>query len=399
MSTPRLELQGAVLGNRLAESILKSHYSLYIEKTIIWCDSKTVLFWLNSEPRRYSQFVAFRIGELLDSTINAHWRWIPSDINVADEATKTKTMPALHATSRWFIGPEFLRNCNSDFSFELEEPNFTTEEEARPYYLLTHLEVPAIKLLDYERFSHWHKLRRIMAFVFRFINNIKVKPQERSFGVLSSIEYLVAENYLYRQVQYDCFKEEILIVRWNATAPLAKQKDFDKASIIRTCSPFLDEFGVLRVMGRLDNAHSISDSAKRPIILARNHYVTRLIVDWYHRKNHHLHHQTVLNEVRQRFWIPKLRVVLNSIRGNCQKCKNSAATPRVPEMGLLPKARLAVFTRPFTFTGVDYFGPLQVIVNAKTLGCSFYLYDDTRHSSGNCTFDGHQFMHYGDSQF
>lgn len=213
ISIPRLELQGAVLGNRFAESILQSHYSLDIEKTIIWCDSKTVLFWLNSEPRRYSQFVAFRIGEILDSKINAQWRWIPSDFNVADEATKTKKLPELISSSRWFVGPEFLRNSNPEFCFELDEPVFTTEEEIRPYYLLTHLEVPVSKLFNYERFSNWQRLLRAMAYVLRFIQNSKLKLQDRSFGFLSSKDLLAAENCLYRQIQYDCFKEEILIIR------------------------------------------------------------------------------------------------------------------------------------------------------------------------------------------
>lgn len=43
MSVPRLELQGGVLGTRLAGSIIHSHHGLQIEKTIIWCDSRTVL--------------------------------------------------------------------------------------------------------------------------------------------------------------------------------------------------------------------------------------------------------------------------------------------------------------------------------------------------------------------
>lgn len=366
ISVPRLELQGAVLGNRFAESILQSHYSLNIEKTVIWCDSKTVLYWLNTEPRRYSQFVAFRIGEILDSKINVQWRWIPSEFNVADEATKTKNLPKLQSSSCWFVGPEFLRSRNSDFSFELDEQDFFTEEEVRPYYQLTHLEVPVRKLFEYERFSNWQRLLRATTYVLRFIHNSKLRLQERSLDIFSSDELLAAENVLYRQAQYDCFNEEILIVRWNETAPLDKHKDFDKTSIIRTCSPYLDEFGVLRVMGRLDNAHSISESAKRPIILARDHYITRLIVDWYHRKYRHLHHQTVLNEIRQKFWIPKLRMLLNGIRNSCPKCKNTAAVPRIPEMGAIPKARLAVFTRPYTFVGVDYFGPLNVIVNRGT---------------------------------
>ncbi len=363
ISIPRLELQGAVLGNRFAESILKSHYSLEIDKTVIWCDSKTVLFWLNSEPRRYTQFVALRIGEILDSKINVQWRWIPSEFNVADEATKTKILPDLKPSSRWFVGPEFLRDRNPDFTFELDEPNFITEEEVRPYYLLTHMEVPVSKLFDYERFSNWQRLLRAMAYVLRFIGNSKLKLQERSLGILSDNELLAATNCLYRQSQFDCFKDELLIVRWNKTAPLHQQKDYDKTSIIRTCSPYLDDFGVLRVMGRLDNAHSISESAKHPIILAKDHLITHLIVDWYHRKYLHLHHQTVLNEIRQIYWIPKLRVVLNGIRNSCQKCKNASSAPKIPEMGSIPTARLAVHTRPFTFVGLDYFGPLNVIVN------------------------------------
>lgn len=64
--------------------------------------------------------------------------------------------------------------------------------------------------------------------------------------------------------------------------------------------------------------------------------------------------------------MPKLRTVLNTIRNYCQKCKNTAAVPKIPQMASLPKARLAAFTRPFTFTGVDYFGPISVIVNRGT---------------------------------
>lgn len=272
----------------------------------------------------------------------------------------------LQSSSRWFLGPEFLRDANSDFSFELDEPDFTTDEEVRPYILLAHLEIPVSKFIVYERFSNWQRLVRTMAYVLRFIRNAKLDRQRRSFGTLSSDELLVAENHLFAQAQYDCFREEISIVRWNHTAPLDKQKDFDKASIIRTCSPYLDEFGVFRVMGRLDNAKAISESARRPIILAKDHYITRLVVHWYHRKYLHLHHQTVLNEIRQKFWIPKMRIVLNSIRNSCQKCKNTAATPRIPEMGSIPKERFAVFTRPFTFAGIDYFGPIKVIVNRST---------------------------------
>lgn len=107
MSVPRLELQAGVLGTRLSGNI-KASQRLNIEKVVYWSDSKTVMGWINSEARRYHQFVAFRIGEILESTDANQWRWVPSEHNVADEATKSKEIQKLDSSSRWFKGPQFL---------------------------------------------------------------------------------------------------------------------------------------------------------------------------------------------------------------------------------------------------------------------------------------------------
>lgn len=47
MSIPRLELQAAVLGTRLARQIQEDH-DLEFERRIFWSDSKTVLTWITS---------------------------------------------------------------------------------------------------------------------------------------------------------------------------------------------------------------------------------------------------------------------------------------------------------------------------------------------------------------
>lgn len=70
---------------------------------------------------------------------------------------------------------------------------------------------------------------------------------------------------------------------------------------------------------------------------------------------------------KKKYKIPSLRVLLGVIRNNCQKCKNTAAVPRIPEMAPLPKARLAVCTRPFTYVGFDYFGPIPVVFSRGTV--------------------------------
>lgn len=366
MSVPRLELQGAVLGTRLVVNIMKSHYDLTIEKAIIWCDSRTVLSWLHSDSRKYSQFVIFRVAEILELSCNMEWRWIPSSENVADEATKSKNKAELHSSARWFVGPEFLHKPECDWQFELEEPEFETKEELRAVYAMSHFVVPIDEFIDFNRFSNWSRLVRATAYVLRFVHNAKSRIEQRNSGPFSSEELILAESFIYRKAQYDSFQDELVIIRHNATATVDKQKEFDKNSVIRTCSAYLDENGVMRIMGRIDACTSVSTSTKRPIILDKNHHVTRLIAHFYHKKYKHLNHQTVLNEMRQKYWIPSLRSVINGMRTSCQKCKNSSALPQIPEMAPLPPERLAVNTQAFTYAGVDYFGPILVVVGRST---------------------------------
>ncbi|XP_075157727.1 uncharacterized protein LOC142230994 [Haematobia irritans] len=123
--------------------------------------------------------------------------------------------------------------------------------------------------------------------------------------------------------------------------------------------------GVLRIKGRIDAAEGVAVDTKRPIILPRKHAVTNLVVDFYHRRFHHHHNEIVVNEMRQRFWIPGLRAVVRSVSSVCQICKNKRATPNPPEMGELPPERLMPYTRPFTYTGIDFFGPLEVAVGRR----------------------------------
>lgn len=267
------------------------------------------------------------MAEILDSPHNIEWRWIPSSENVADEATKSKKIGDLNKSSRWFVGPDFLREQDSNWTFELDEPISETNEELRPLYLLSHLEIPVNNLIDFQRFSNWQRLIRTVAYVLRFVHNVKSEFDRSNFDLFSSQEIFMAETFLYKKVQYDSFEEALVIVRHNQAVPINQLKELPKDSFLRTCSPYLDEHGVMKVKGRTDAA-AISEAAKRPIILDRHHYVTHLIVNFFHKKYKHLHHSTVLNEIRQKFWIPKLRVLLGTIRNNCQKCKNFAAVPR-----------------------------------------------------------------------
>ncbi|XP_058456935.1 uncharacterized protein LOC131434288 [Malaya genurostris] len=86
LSIPKSELQAAVLGVRLADTMAKP-LAIKIKQCFFWTDSRDVLCWLNSDHRRYSQFVAFRVSEILETTNVHEWQWVPTRQNVADDET------------------------------------------------------------------------------------------------------------------------------------------------------------------------------------------------------------------------------------------------------------------------------------------------------------------------
>ncbi|XP_046809839.1 uncharacterized protein LOC124420563 [Lucilia cuprina] len=136
MSIPRLELQAAVLGTRLLVTILKEH-SVKVSRIICWSDSTTVINWIGSESRRYKPFVAHRITEILESTSPADWRWLPTNLNVADETTRRKSQVDFSDDSRWLNGPKFLYDSEDNWpQKENVAPNEQDSEELRPKFAL-----------------------------------------------------------------------------------------------------------------------------------------------------------------------------------------------------------------------------------------------------------------------
>ncbi|XP_062703593.1 uncharacterized protein LOC134286045 [Aedes albopictus] len=354
-SIPKLELQAAVIGTRLAKMISES-LTIPISSRIFWSDSRDVIYWINSDHRRYSQFVAFRVSEILETTEINDWRWVPTKHNVADDATKWVGWPDLSPDSRWFKGPDFLWRASSDWPrapFNVS----STITELRPN-LLAHFKVPE-PIINVGDFSSWKRLLRVTTFVFRFPANCRRKLQKLPTvtSPLATVELVEAEAYLQRLAQIDSFREEIAILRKAQESQNEQTTPLPPKSVLYQLSPFLDARGVLRMRGRTRMCQYTTEDSKHPVVLPRDHHITTLIIAYYHEKYHHCNHETVINELRQKYCISRLRVCYGKIRRRCQRCKNESAIPRPPIMAELPPARLAAFTRPFTHVGIDYFGP------------------------------------------
>ncbi|XP_055615071.1 uncharacterized protein LOC129761374 [Toxorhynchites rutilus septentrionalis] len=361
LSTPRCELQGAVLGVRLANSITKS-LTITVSKRYFWTDSRNLQCWLNSDHRRYSPYVGCRISEILDSTNLRDWRYVPSKKNVADDGTKWERIPDVSTGSRWFIGPDFLRRSEQEWP-RAPFTVGTTDLELRPHLLL-HCEA-FVRIIPTGKYSNWKKLQRITAFVLRFIRNLrkKIKGQSYTTGPLEQFEIVEATNLLYREAQMDCYCDEIALLR-------NRQTDINvllpKGSPIFRVAPYIDAAGVLRSRTRIQACDHANQETKNPVILPPAHHTTHLVMQHYHEQKNHINHTTVINELRLRYSISRLNSTFRKVRSNCHKCKIERAKVIPLAMADLPHARLAAFARPFSYIGIDYFGPMLVVVRRRT---------------------------------
>ena len=125
------------------------------------------------------------------------------------------------------------------------------------------------------------------------------------------------------------------------------------------------EDGILRARSRICDSPDIPYTAKYPAILDSSHPYTKLLVRFYHESHNHHGFETIVNELRQQYWILNIRVAVKTSFKNCQKCKNDKATPRIPVMAELPDFRVTRQQRPFVHTGIDYFGPMEVKVGRR----------------------------------
>ncbi|XP_055644239.1 uncharacterized protein LOC129780226 [Toxorhynchites rutilus septentrionalis] len=352
-SIPRLELQACVLGTRWAKFVV-GHLDVPVTKVTYWTDSRTALAWIKSDPRNYRQFVSFRVGEILEQTTATQWKWVPSKSNPADEATKWGSGPYFNQDSKWFRGPNFLWLAEEEWP-RVKEPVVATAEEMRAS-ILHHCTIETT--IDFHRFSTWERLQHATAYVLRFLNNAS-KKQPKYSGSLQQAELHAAEEIIIKLTQREAYTDEVAALS-NKALNKSGQEVIGKNSSIYNLMPFLDDRGLLRERGRIEAAESVPHEVRHPLILPRKHHVTELLVNRYHRRYRHGNAETVVNELRQLYTIPRLRLVVKKAKRDCALCKIRRTRPMIPPMAPLPVARLAHHERPFTYTGLDYFGPLLV---------------------------------------
>ena len=128
---------------------------------------------------------------------------------------------------------------------------------------------------------------RILAWVIRFFDNVKLPPSKRNLTVyLSAVEMNTAEVKVIKLHQQLYFTSELNTLRKNFA--------ITKHSRLYHLQPVLDKHGLIVVGGRLEHA-PIPALQKHPRIILGITHLARIIVRFYHISNHHTGATTLLS--------------------------------------------------------------------------------------------------------
>lgn len=162
-----------------------------------------------------------------------------------------------------------------------------------------------------------------------------------------------AKIHLLRVMQKQRFSDEI--------SYLLDPRNKQIPDLVANLNLFFDKFGILRSDGRMGKVTEFDYDLINPILLAKDHHLTTLIIEDCHNKCQHLGIRATLERVRLAgFWIPKARQAVKNVISPCFMCKrfNSLAF-KYPKVTNLPKHRVNMI-KPFRHVGIDYTGAVKV---------------------------------------
>ena len=210
----------------------------------------------------------------------------------------------------------------------------------------------------FSKFSNWKKLKKAVAWMLRYKKFLIRKAQKEDTGgdlmkkgQITVEEMRRAECCIVSCVQGECFVEELSMLKSGQAVK--------KSSPLYRLDPVISD-GLLCVGGRLKHAPEGYDLPKHPPILPKQHHVCNLIIRYHHEISGHFGQEYVLSLVRDQFWIIQARVSVRHIVRSCFNCKRRCQAPHEQKMADLPSDRVTPDKPPFSFVGVDCFGPFIV---------------------------------------
>ncbi|XP_059047188.1 uncharacterized protein LOC131842631 [Achroia grisella] len=332
LTIPRLELLSALMASRLAVQVKKA-MELESCKEYYWSDSSIVLSWFTKSD--LNVYVHNRVKEIKEKTNVNNWHHIPGNFNPADLPSRGCNPQSL-INSKWWNGPDWLRKPESEWPFSAINPDINeVNKEIIKRCLLVKKHENFTENLTY--FSDFNKIVRMIGWCYRFVNN-SGKKNNKQHGNLIAEEYEYAEMKLLHLIQKETFNEEYI-----------------KRLKLET---FRDGENIVRVKTRV----TLSDNTNnfiRPILLPGKNILIERLVRLKHKETLHAGSQTLINCVREQYWIIGIRRLVKSIIRHCVACRRHNSRPYTVHSAPLPADRVRCGAA-FEATGIDMAGPLYL---------------------------------------
>lgn len=349
ITTPQLELNGAVLSKRGRKTIEKE-MRIQFDQVYHLTDSETVLCMINKLSTRFKLYEGVRIGEIQSACDGdmSEWFWVKGTENCADWVTRGRMPNEIGPDSEWWKGPAFLYKPVEEWNIksysDICQKNDPKELPGEKKVSATHLtETTDNQLPKYDRFRSARKLNWTMARVFSILRNKSFKGGRTT--LVSVDDHKAAERFLMTQVQLT-MKEDLA------------SRTKGRYTRLR---PVQDGEGAWVIGGRMSVHNPLSggcpDMPQK--LLPTDHPYTKLLMSQAHVDSCHRGRDATLARFRHSYWTPQGSKLAKSVRDACQLCKLRDSKIIGQEMGQLPQERLQP-SLPFAHVMLDLFGPYAV---------------------------------------
>ncbi len=350
-TVPRLELTAGTVSAKIA-AMLVEELKIPEIKVYYWIDNKIVLGYIYNERRRFRIFVANRVQIIDAYTEKEQWGYVDTKDNPSDYASRGISPKDTEKVYIWINGPDFLRERDEEWKHahpevEVSEDDVEVKVETKVNATGISNEWPSVLEVLEERISSWHRMRRVIVWVLRFLSKEwrMVKTDE-----VTVAEIQQAETKIIKLMQERAYKKEI--------EDLHKGNQGKGVKTLRRLNPFIDEEGLLRVGGRLANAQE-NDSFRFPVLIPKKAVATRVMIEWHHAQIEHRGKHTTVSRIREfGFWVVNAGKEVGGVVYRCVRCKWLRGKLNNQKMADLPFDRTLVVP-PFTYCGVDVFGPFK----------------------------------------
>ena len=370
-SIPTLELQAIALGVEVLIDI-KDQLSgslclnpINIKSMKLFSDSMISLHWLNSfchrqdKMSKQSVFVINRLTQInrLCKVNPVSFRFVDTNSNPADCLTRSLSYKCLMKTS-YCSGPSDILSSDNVPILQVDLPSpLIAQTDADVTQFQASVQSKSDTLIEYERYSRLSKIVRIHANVLKFVNLLKVSAQKKSKLVHLKV-FPVDQNYfelsssmIIRDSQRYSFPDVYNYLEH----PNCAKKDIP--NICNKLNIFIDN-GLLKIKCKMQKF----DGSKftYPLLLDRDHLITKLLIRETHENMAHSGCYAVLNQLRKHYWIDKIFSTTKKVIKECVTCRRMNARIVKLNQNDYREFRSEPTSDPYKYIFMDHLGPFHV---------------------------------------